>query len=648
MKSSILIICLFVCLTTIGKAQLCNGTLGDPIINMTFGAGSNFTMPGKTTTFEEVGGCPNKGQYVISSFLFGCGSNDDKSWIKMIGDHTKDLNGNYMLVNAESTPGTVFTDTANDLCDNTNYVFSGWISNAMQDFTCGGNPVLANVTFTVQKLDGTILGTTSTGDIPVADDRVWIQYGLAFTTPANTASVIVSITTNPKSGCGSGFVIDDITLRSCGPLVDITLDGSTEPGYVCADYTNPFILQGNISAGFNNPAVQWQSSNDSGKTWQDIAGATSATYAIPKRSEGRIEYRIVAAEKQNINSLNCRIASNVIPTEIHPVPPHDPPQNILGCLQKDLILPATDPSALQVLWKGPNNYSYNVADPRAVIPSVAYKDTGLYTLKQTFYYGCTKFDSFYLKIYPSTTISAQPVKAVCEGASQQLSVSASGGGTFKWYPSTGLSNDAIPNPIASPRDTTEYKVIVTNSYGCKDSTYLTINVYRNLELNAGIDKVILEGDTAILDATIKGTSINFTWSPNLFIDNTNAARPRVYPVQGTEYTITANSMVGCGSGTDKVLVTVYKEIKIPNAFTPNGDGNNDKFRVLPLDNYKLEQFMIFNRWGKLLYRTNDKYQGWDGSFKGEAQPAGVYVYRLELVSEQGKKLVKQGTVLLMK
>ena len=95
----------------------------------------------------------------------------------MIGDHTGDHDGNYMLVNAESTPGTVYKDTARNLCENTSYVFSAWIANAMQDFTCGGNPVLANVTLTVTSLSGTVLGSANTGDIPVGFDKIWKQYG---------------------------------------------------------------------------------------------------------------------------------------------------------------------------------------------------------------------------------------------------------------------------------------------------------------------------------------------------------------------------------------------------------------------------------------------------------------------------------------
>ncbi|MEP6844916.1 MAG: gliding motility-associated C-terminal domain-containing protein [Panacibacter sp.] len=644
MKFSILLAYLFFCFSYDSYAQLCNGNLGDPVINQTFGAGGSFKMNPNATTYDIAFGCPSKGQYLIGSFIFGCGA--DRTWLQMIGDHTRDLNGNYMLVNAESTAGTVYTDTAKNLCDNTTYIFSAWISNAMQSITCGGNPVLANLTLTVTTLDGIELGSYNTGDIPTAFDRIWKQYGVAITTPPNTPSVIVSITTDPAIGCGSGFVLDDITFRSCGPAVSVTLDGSTNPGTVCADYTNPFILQGTYSPGFNDPAVQWQNSLDTGKTWTDISGATTTTYAIPRRSSGAINFRMVIAERANINSLNCRTASNSIYTEIHPLPPHKPPQNILGCLDKDLFLPQADPSALEVLWQGPNNYTSVQA--AAVVPKVQYADTGLYKLKETFYFGCVSLDTFYLRIFPSTTISVMPSHSVCEGASQQLSVSSSGGGTYKWTPSTGLSNDAIPNPIAMPVDSTEYKVVVTNSFGCKDSALLNINVYRNLVMNAGPDKVILEGDTATLDASVKGTAVDITWVPSVLISDIHATNPKVFPTESTEYTLTATSTVGCGSGLDKVLVKVYKDIKVPSAFTPNSDGNNDKFRILPLDNYELVQLVVYNRLGKLMFRSTDKYNGWDGTYNGMLQPPGVYVYHLELISAQGKRIVRQGTVLLIR
>src|SRR5690242_20461201 len=85
-------------LSVVSRAQLCNNNLGDPIINVTFGT-VHAPLPASTTTYDYVGGCPSKGQYTISDFLFGCGG----FWVQMTGDHTLgDLNGTYMMVDAES------------------------------------------------------------------------------------------------------------------------------------------------------------------------------------------------------------------------------------------------------------------------------------------------------------------------------------------------------------------------------------------------------------------------------------------------------------------------------------------------------------------------------------------------------------------
>src|SRR3954467_6144612 len=108
-------------LSVIIKSQLCNNNLGDPIINETFGTKDAPLKP--NTTYDYVGGCPSKGQYTISDFLFGCGG----YWIKMTGDHTpNDLNGNYMMVDAESTPGLVYMDTVSGLCSGLNYEFAAY------------------------------------------------------------------------------------------------------------------------------------------------------------------------------------------------------------------------------------------------------------------------------------------------------------------------------------------------------------------------------------------------------------------------------------------------------------------------------------------------------------------------------------------
>lgn len=629
------------------QAQLCNANLGDPIVNVTFGTRDNPQIP-SVTSFERVGGCPAKGQYTINDFLFGCGG----YWVQMTGDHTSgDLNGNYMLVNAESTPGIVHQDTATGLCENMLYQYSFYVTNVLQtNLSCGTNVILPNLDVTIESLSGEVLATYNTGAIPITNGKQWVQHGLTYKTTAGINAVVLKLSTKSPPGCGSAFAIDDIVFQNCGPVVSVTIDGSTEQQNVCADYTNPFIMKGSYSAGFTNPVIQWQNSLDTGKTWKDIPGATATTYHVPRRSSGTIEYRMVVAEKENINSLNCRVRSNAIHTEVHPVPPHNPPQYINGCTGINYALPAADPTALEIEWAGPNSFSSYTTYPYPpdTVYNLQYADTGLYVLRQTFYYGCKTVDSFYLNAAPGIVISAQPAHGMCEGESQTLNVSASVNGSFNWTPSEGLSNDAIPNPVASPEDSTIYKVIATNAGGCRDSAFLTVDVYKKPFASAGDDKRILIGDTAVLNGFVQGTAVSYSWSPSLYINDVQSQQPEVYPSQDMIYTLTVTSSLGCGTASDDVSVTIYKGLFIPNAFTPNNDGINDKFRILIYDSYSIQRFVIYNRWGAEVYHSKNPDEGWDGTYKSYPQPIGSYIYLLELSGPDNKKVVKRGTISLLR
>ena len=191
-------------------------------------------------------------------------------------------------------------------------------------------------------------------------------------------------------------------------------------------------------------------------------------------------------------------------------------------------------------------------------------------------------------------------------------------------------------------------MIATNTGGCQDSAFLTLNVYKKPLISAGEDKTILAGDTAILNGSVKGTSINYYWSPPSFINDVNAMQPSVYPTQDITYTLNAVSTLGCGSATDDVSVTIFRGFFIPNSFTPNGDGLNDKFRIRAYDNYKVLKFVIYNRWGQVVYTSNNATDGWDGTYKSFPQLPGAYIYNLELQDSNGKKTIKQGTLQLLR
>ncbi len=91
-----------------------------------------------------------------------------------------------------------------------------------------------------------------------------------------------------------------------------------------------------------------------------------------------------------------------------------------------------------------------------------------------------------------------------------------------------------------------------------------------------------------------------------------------------------------------------KELLIPNAFTPNNDGQNDIFKIRNMTDERLIDFKVFNRWGTILFRTTDPNSGWDGTNKGQPQPIGVYGYVIQIGYPDGYVETYKGTVTLIK
>jgi gliding motility-associated-like protein len=99
---------------------------------------------------------------------------------------------------------------------------------------------------------------------------------------------------------------------------------------------------------------------------------------------------------------------------------------------------------------------------------------------------------------------------------------------------------------------------------------------------------------------------------------------------------------------DSVLVVVRPPI--PNAFTPNGDGKNDEFKIFgtPPENIIKYNFHIYNRWGQMIFSTTDITEGWNGMAKGEYCPAGVYVWEIFYIDSKKTKVTNKGTVMLIR
>ncbi|MEO6631898.1 MAG: gliding motility-associated C-terminal domain-containing protein, partial [Mucilaginibacter sp.] len=105
--------------------------------------------------------------------------------------------------------------------------------------------------------------------------------------------------------------------------------------------------------------------------------------------------------------------------------------------------------------------------------------------------------------------------------------------------------------------------------------------------------------------------------------------PNASPVSTTVYTLTVRSTDGC-EGTASVKVTVLLDIKIPNTFTPNGDGVNDRWEIKNLIDYPDCTVKIFDRWGQQIYNSRGYYTAWDGTFNGKPVSFGTYYYVINL------------------
>ena len=120
------------------------------------------------------------------------------------------------------------------------------------------------------------------------------------------------------------------------------------------------------------------------------------------------------------------------------------------------------------------------------------------------------------------------------------------------------------------------------------------------------------------------------------------------PGQNITLRVKAVDPNGCTDGIAEVSATaLMDDVFMPNAFTPNGDNLNDVFRLEGLV-VKSMQLRVFNQWGELIFETTDQSKGWDGTYKGKLQPSGVYMYVCSMVLVDGSKLVKKGSVNLVR
>ncbi len=264
--------------------------------------------------------------------------------------------------------------------------------------------------------------------------------------------------------------------------------------------------------------------------------------------------------------------------------------------------------------------------------------------------GCLIKDSIEI-VFDTDKFTISPEEdSICFG--DQIQIKVEGGDIFSWYehdfqPATQLSCTNCSDPIASPPYTTNFTVIVSNELGCKDTLSSFIHVLPVPDIEVlNQDTMVIYGVPIKLEA--RG-AVRYLWTPAASFDDPNSATPIVTPTAPGYYIAKGFGDNGCSSS-DSIYIDIDYRGKtfIPSAFSPNGDGLNDVFRVYNLSFQQIEVFKVFNRWGQEVFSTLDPLQGWDGTFNGVPTETGAYYYMIKLKYPDGTNQFFKGNVTLIR
>ena len=203
-----------------------------------------------------------------------------------------------------------------------------------------------------------------------------------------------------------------------------------------------------------------------------------------------------------------------------------------------------------------------------------------------------------------------------------------------------------------------YTVIVQDEAGCYGETEIEVPAPSGLQLSLPSDLTLRLGDDLQLSADFFATTnVSFEWSPADGLSCTDCPNPRATPTQTTTYTLTVSDDNGCVKEASIIVyLSTTRRVYAPNAFSPNGDGHNDRFTIYTsTDAASVLTLQIFDRWGERVYispnnfEPNDEFtHGWNGRFNGEKAPPGVYAFFAEILFIDGEREIFKGDVNLIR
>ena len=302
--------------------------------------------------------------------------------------------------------------------------------------------------------------------------------------------------------------------------------------------------------------------------------------------------------------------------------------------------------------------------PSAVLDFAPTQDTVVYLIARTSV-GCMAYDSLEISVIdPQASVSK---KEICPGESVDLI--GEGAVEYSWTanpPDESLSPERVTTPLAAmPQQTTTYTMSGYGETGCHTDKQVTVTVYQYPEATISVTPSYVDVDNPVL--SVSDVSPNASTSSWTFSDGgSSEARSVTYSfndlsVDSVGIQLISFNKIGCSDTTSMKVPVELFAVWMPNAFSPNGDGVNDKIFFTSLNNLEDVHFEIFNRQGTRLFSVHEKHLtcgvipnladllGWDGTYKDKDCPQGTYVYRLQYRRAGNSKVYdKTGSIMLIR
>lgn len=258
-------------------------------------------------------------------------------------------------------------------------------------------------------------------------------------------------------------------------------------------------------------------------------------------------------------------------------------------------------------------------------------------------------------VVPTAVGISSSANNICAGDTVDFQATPVNGGDnpqFQWQVngvSAGGSGDTFSAHTLADGDS--INCIMNGSQACSapaaaDKIVMVVRPVPGLEMPR--DTVIARGQGVRLSPFFQGSITSYQWQPVTALDNPAGPDPVASPLNTTTYGLKITADDGC-SVTGKVTISVFTPLRMPNAFSPNGDGRNDVFRIPPSVSIQLVRISVYDRWGAAVFVTGSSSEGWDGKIGGKPAPAGPYVWVVEYRDPfTGKRLMENGIVILVR